>query len=72
MRAGAAHKPRPFVVYLNCKVAILFASNIVYQGLPSASTVIPKGSLPLTTLLSVMTPASVIRAMLPLVDWVGE
>src|ERR687894_1069685 len=59
-------------VYLNCKVAILLAASIVYQGSPLGATVMPNGSLFLTTLPSVMTPASVIRAMLPLVDWVNH
>jgi Glyoxalase/Bleomycin resistance protein/Dioxygenase superfamily len=36
------------------------------------ATVIPNGWLPLTALASVMTPASLIRAMLPLVIWVNQ
>ena len=40
---GAPAKPGPRICccpyYLNCKVAVLFASNIVYQGLPSGATV---------------------------------
>src|SRR5918995_349948 len=73
-RAGACSQPRPssIAVYLNRKVAILFAFNIVYQGSPLGATVMPNGSLFLTTLPSVMTPASVIRAMLPLVVWVNH
>src|ERR671912_487344 len=73
-RAGACSQPRPssIAVYLNRKVAILFAFNIVYQGSPLGATVMPNGSLFLTTLPSVMTPSSVIRAMLPLVDWVNH
>src|SRR5918997_2264308 len=59
-------------VYLNCKVAILLAASIVYQGSPLGATVMPNGSLFLTTLPSVMTPASVIRAMLTLVVWVNH
>ena len=51
---------------------ILSAASIVYQGSPPASTVIPNGSLPLTTLLSVMVPSLVMRAMLPLVVWVNQ
>lgn len=54
-RAGGAYDPRPLAAYLNCKVAILLASNIVYQGVPSGRTVMPNGSLFLTTLPSVMT-----------------
>ena len=53
----------------------MFASSIAYQGSPLAPlglTVIPNGSLFLTTLPSVMTPSSVIRAMLPLVVWVNQ
>jgi hypothetical protein len=46
--------------------AILFADIIVNQGSPWVSTVMPNGSLPLTALDSVMTPALVIRATCPL------
>jgi hypothetical protein len=45
---------------------------IVYQGLPLGATVIPNGSLFLTTLPSVTTPSSVILAMLPSVVWVNH
>ena len=54
----------------------MFASIIVYQGLlVLGATVIPNGSLPLTTLPSVMvmpSPTSLIWAMLPLVVWVNQ
>ena len=56
MRAGIRTRPRPFAVYLNCKVAILFAGGIVYHGLPPGPTVIPKGSLFLTALPSMIVP----------------
>ena len=36
------------------------------------ATVIPNGPLPLTALPSVMTPALVMRAALPLVSWVNH
>ena len=71
-RAGVAQEPRPFTIYLSCKVAILFAAIIVYRGSPSGATVMPNGSLPLTTLPSVMTPSSVIWAMFSLVVWVNQ
>jgi hypothetical protein len=41
-------------------------------GVAAGATVKPNGSLFLTTLPSVMTPASVIWAMLPLVVWVNQ
>ena len=53
-------------------LAILFAAIIVYQGSPLAATVIPNGPLPLTALPSVMTPALVILAALPLVSWANH
>ena len=49
----------------------MFASTS-YQGSPSGATVMPNGSLPFTTLPSVITPSSVIRAMLPLVFCVNQ
>src|SRR6187549_3926523 len=45
---------------------------MVYQGSPLGATVIPNGPLPLTTLPSVMTPALVILAALPLVSCVNH
>ena len=53
-------------------MAILLAANIVYHGSPLGATVIPNGSLPLTALVSVMTPLLSILAMLPLVVWVNQ
>src|SRR4029453_532423 len=58
--------------YRSCSVAILFAAIMVYQGSPLGATVIPNGPLPLTTLPSVMTPALVMPAALPLVSWVNQ
>jgi len=55
------------VLYRICSVATLLAANIVYQGSSLEATVIPNGSLPLTALASVITPALSILAMLPLV-----
>ena len=49
-------------------MATLFAAIMVYQGSPLGATVIPNGLLPFTTLPSVMTPALVILAALPLVS----
>src|SRR5215211_1285629 len=45
---------------------------MVYQGSPLGATVIPNGPLPLTALPSVMTPALVMLAALPLVSWVNH
>src|SRR5215216_2992213 len=58
--------------YRSCSVAILFAAIMVYQGSPLGATVIPNGPLPLTALPSVMTPALVMLAALPLVSWVNH
>src|SRR4029453_9462279 len=58
--------------YRSCRVATLFAASMAYQGSPLAATVIPNGPLPLTALPSVMTPALVMRAALPLVSWVNH
>src|SRR5215216_8153496 len=58
--------------YRSCSVAILLAAIMVYQGSPLGATVIPNGPLPLTALPSVMTPALVILAALPLVSWVNH
>src|SRR3954453_4345557 len=45
---------------------------MVYQGSPLGATVIPNGPLPLTALPSVITPALLILAALPLVSWVNH
>src|SRR5262245_42854406 len=45
---------------------------MVYQGSPLGATVISNGPLPLTALPSVMTPALVMLAALPLVSWVNH
>src|SRR5215211_3285136 len=66
-RLGRAEGKRFEWFYRICSVATLLAANIVYQGSSLEATVIPNGSLPLTALASVITPALSILAMLPLV-----
>jgi hypothetical protein len=68
----AAQSAGSVAAYRSCSVAILFAAIIVYHGSPLGATVIPNGPLPLTALPSVMTPALVILAALPLVSWVNH
>src|SRR4029453_5792803 len=71
-RVGSRAKPLWHSSYRSCSVAILFAAIIVYQGAPAGATVIPNGPLSLTALPSVMTPALVMPAALPLVSWVNH
>src|SRR4029434_6075354 len=67
--AQSAGRP---AAYRSCRVAILLAAIVVYQGAPLGATVIPSGPLPLTALPSVMMPALVMLAALPLVSWVNH
>jgi hypothetical protein len=56
-KGRGSYEPRPLAIYLNCKVAILSALNIVNQGSPLGASVIPNGSLPFTTLdVAVISP----------------